>query len=149
MAGETAFTCGGGTLKTTLLLVATPPTVIVTLPLTAVAGTTAEMLVSLQEVTVTEPWAPLNWIVLLPCEAPNPLPLICTAVSTGPEDGVMVEINGFGRVKTWSVLLVRLLFATTAIAPVRAFVGTAATICESLQEITFVAVAPLNDTEPF
>ena len=69
-------------MNCTLLPVGTPPTVTSTLPLTAVAGTMAVMLESLQAVAValTFPLEARNCSVLVPCVAPNPLPLTWTVV---------------------------------------------------------------------
>jgi hypothetical protein len=70
------------TVKFTPLL-ATPPTVTTTLPVVAPVGTEVEMLVALQVVTVAA--VPLNLTVLVPCEDPKFVPVIVTAVPTGPE----------------------------------------------------------------
>lgn len=90
-------------MNCTLLLVGTPPTDMARLPLTAVGGTVAVILVSFQVVTVALalPLEALNCSVLVPCVAPNPLPLRWTMVPTGPLEGVIPEISGFGSVKTW------------------------------------------------
>ena len=61
----------------------------ITAPLVAVVGTVAVMLESLHAVAVA--FTPLNCTVLVPCDAPNPLPLICTTVPTGPLDGESPE----------------------------------------------------------
>jgi hypothetical protein len=53
MLGETLVTWGGGTVKFTLLVLATPLTVTFTMPEMAAAGTVAVIWVSLQAVGVT------------------------------------------------------------------------------------------------
>ena len=64
-------------------LLAEPPTVTTTLPLVALAGTGTVMLVALQVVGVAD--APLKVTVLVPCVDPKFVPVIVTAVPTGPE----------------------------------------------------------------
>jgi hypothetical protein len=66
-------------------LLATPPTVTTTLPVVAPDGTGTTMLVACQVVGVAA--VPLNVTVLLPLFAPKLLPLMVTAVATGPLDG--------------------------------------------------------------
>jgi len=70
------------TVKGTPLL-ARPPTVTTMLPDVAPFGTGATMLVALQLVGVAA--VPLKVTVLVPCEAPKFVPLICTEVPTGPD----------------------------------------------------------------
>jgi len=88
---ETAEGCGVGsnTLKATPLL-ATPPTVTMTLPLAAPAGTGATILVALQLVGVAA--VPLNVTELAPCTLPKLLPVMVTAVPTVAEVGLRLEI---------------------------------------------------------
>jgi hypothetical protein len=78
------------TVKLTPLLL-TPPTVTITLPVVAVAGTGTTMLVMLQLVGVAA--TPLNVTVLEPCVAPNPVPVIATLVPTVAAEGEMLEIT--------------------------------------------------------
>ena len=66
-------------------LLATPLTVTTTLPVVAPAGTGTTMLLADQVVGVAA--VPLNVTVLAPWVAPKLLPLIVTAVATGPLDG--------------------------------------------------------------
>ena len=63
-------------------LLVTPPTVTTTFPVVAPAGTGTTMLVSDQFVGVA--FVPLKLTVLVPCGAPNPVPVIVTDVPTGP-----------------------------------------------------------------
>jgi hypothetical protein len=72
----------GVTVKLTPLL-ATPPTVTTTFPVAAPVGTDVARLVALQLVTVAG--VPLNVTVLVPCVDPKFVPVIVTAVPTGPE----------------------------------------------------------------
>src|SRR5438128_114269 len=96
-------TWGAGMVKTTLVLLPTPPSVTLTGPLIAAVGTVATICASLQLFTVA--LVPLKVMVLVPCVAPKLLPLICTWVPTGPESGVRLIIVGFaarrviGRIK--------------------------------------------------
>ena len=64
-------------MKATTLL-ATPPTVTTTLPVVAPVGTGTTIVASFQLVGVAA--TPLKAMVLLPCEAPNPDPLMVTTV---------------------------------------------------------------------
>ena len=73
---------GTVTVKFTPLL-ATPPTVTATFPVVAPLGTGTVILVALQ--TVGVPAVPLNVTVLVPCVAPKFVPVIVTAVPTGPD----------------------------------------------------------------
>src|ERR1700722_10449610 len=100
--------CGAGTGNETPLL-APPPSFTITRPL-IVLGTVATICVALQLLTVAA--TPFNLTVLVPCEAPNPVPLIVTDVPTAPLVGDRLVITGFGMVKTWSLLL-PILFTVT------------------------------------
>lgn len=71
-------------------LLARPPTVTTTGPVVAPVGTGALMLVSLQLVGLAA--LPLNVIVLVPCVAPKWLPVIVTAVPTGPDATLKPEM---------------------------------------------------------
>ena len=73
-------------------VLASPPTVTTTLPVVAPVGTGATMLVADQLVGVAA--IPLNVTVLLPCVAPNPVPVIVTAVATGPLVGDKPVMTG-------------------------------------------------------
>src|SRR5690348_13192440 len=92
LAGEMLVICGGGTLKSTEVLLVTPPTVTETGPVVAVVGTMATICVSDQ--LTTDALIPKKAIVLVPRVAPNPLPLICTCVPTGPLTGLVLFTCG-------------------------------------------------------
>src|SRR5271157_2561656 len=80
---------GAVTVKFTPLL-ATPPTVTMTLPVVAPLGTGTVILVPLQLVGVPE--VPLNVTVLVPCVAPKFVPVIVTEVPTVPDVGLSVDM---------------------------------------------------------
>ena len=82
---------GGVTVKGTALL-AMLFTVATTLPVVAPAGTGRTMLVALHEEGV--PVVPLNFTVLVPCEAPKFEPLMVTGVPITPEVGFMLVMLG-------------------------------------------------------
>jgi hypothetical protein len=69
-----------------------PPTVTTTLPVVAPLGTVTVMLVALQLVAVAA--TPLNFTVLVPCVAPNFVPVIVTTVPTTPVFGLKLLILG-------------------------------------------------------
>src|ERR1700730_9013195 len=71
----------GTTVNATPLL-ATPDTVTTTLPVVAAAGTVTWIVVEFQLVEVAV--VPLN-LTVLPALVPKPVPVIVTAVPTGPE----------------------------------------------------------------
>jgi hypothetical protein len=122
---------GAGTVKETPLL-ATPPSVTIMLPL-MVLGTVATICVALQLVTVAA--LPFIVTVLVPCEDPNPLPLMVTDEPTAPLFGERLVITGLYIVKIWSVLLPTLL-TVAATGPVVAPWGAVTTICALLQLTT-------------
>src|SRR5579859_2435474 len=66
-------------------LLARPPTVTMTLPVVAPAGTGAVILVALQAVGVAV--TPLNFTVLVPCGLPKFVPVITTDVPATPDVG--------------------------------------------------------------
>jgi len=138
MDGETV------TVKVTPLL-ARPPTVTTTGPLTAPLGTGTVMLVALHVVGVAD--VPLN--VTVPGVAPKFAPVIVTAVPTGPDVGLSVLIDGGTMTVKVTPLLARPPTATTT-GPLVAPVGTGTTMLPALQ-LLGVASVPLNVTmlEPF
>jgi len=75
-------------------LLATPPTVTITLPVVAPAGTGTTTLAALQLELVGVAVVPLKVTVLLPGVAPKFEPAIVTDVPTGPEFGVRLVIDG-------------------------------------------------------
>jgi hypothetical protein len=96
--------------------------------------------VSLQKVANAE--VPLTLTVLLPCCAPNPVPVMVTKVPTPPELGDKVLIPGM-TVKLAPLLAT--LFTVTTTLPVVAPLGTRTTMLVALQ-LDGVAVVPLNLT---
>ena len=75
-------------------MLATPPTVTTTLPVVAPAGTGTTMLFADQVVGVAA--VPLKVTVLVPLVEPKLLPLMVTAVATGPLDGERLVSVGVG-----------------------------------------------------
>jgi hypothetical protein len=105
-------------------------------------GTFAMMVVSLQLVTGTT--VPLSKIVLLPCVAPNPVPVIATSDPTAPEVGeTLVMLRVSTTVKLMPLLITPLAFTTTF--PVVAPYGTGTTILVALQLVVGASV-PLKVT---
>src|SRR5438128_12569046 len=133
-------TWGAGMVKTTLVLLPTPPSVTFTGPLVAAEGTVATICASLQLFTVA--LVPLKVTVLVPCVSPKPLPLICTWVPTGPLVGDKLATIGLGKLNSTSWLLATPLTVTFT-APVVVPEAIVATIWVSLQLFT-VAVVPLK-----
>src|SRR6266404_4947411 len=98
------------------------------------------MLVALQLVGVVV--VPLKVTVLVPCVAPNVVPLISTESPTAPEVGERVFIFG-ATVKVTPLLVCPLTLTTTA--PVVAPEGTGTTMLMAFQ-LVGVAVVPLKVT---
>jgi hypothetical protein len=145
-AGLKLVMLGGGGVVTVKVvpLLATPPTVTMTFPAAAPAGTGATMLVALQLVGVAV--TPLNFTVLVPCVAPKFVPAIVTEVPTGPEAGFRLVMLGGGGVVTVKVVPLLATPPTVTITfPVAAPGGTGATMLVALQ-LAGVAVTPLNFT---
>ena len=132
---------GALTVKFTPLL-ATPPTLTTTFPVVAPAGTDVAMLVALQLVTVAV--VPLKVTVLVPCVAPKFVPVIVTAVPTGPEVADRLAMLGVGITVKFTPLLAAPLTLTTTF-PVVAPAGTDVAMLVALQLVT-VAVVPLKVT---
>jgi hypothetical protein len=81
----------GGTVKATELL--EPPfTVTATLPVVAAVGTATAIDVDFQLVGIAA--VPLNNTALLPCEAPNPEPVMVTPAPTVPDVGEIAVMTG-------------------------------------------------------
>ncbi len=100
------------------------------------------MLVALQLVTVAA--VPLNVTVLVPCVDPKFVPVIVTAVPTGPEVGDrLVMLGADDTVKLTPLLATPPTFTTTF--PVVAPLGTDVAMLVALQLVT-VAAVPLNVT---
>ena len=116
-------------------MLAKPFTVNTTLPVVAPAGTGTTTLVAAQLVGVAA--VPLNVTVLVPCVAPNVVPVIVTDVATGPLVGESDVMAG-GTVKG-KPLLINPTVTTTF--PVTAAFGTGTTILVA-DQLVGVAVAP-------
>jgi hypothetical protein len=111
--GLTLVIVGGGvTVKPTLLL-ATPATVTMTLPVVAPEGTGTVTLVSLQLLAVPAE-TPLNVTVLVPCDVPKLVPVMVTEVPSGPEPGLSPVM--FGTSAKLATLLLTPPTATTTVA---------------------------------
>src|SRR4029077_7074884 len=123
-------------------VLARPPTVMTTLPVVAPDGTGATMLVADQLVGVVD--VPLNVTVLVPCVAPNPVPVMVTAVATGPLVGERLVIVG-GTVTVNATPLLARPPAVTTTLPEVAPDGTGATMLVA-DQLVGVAVVPLNVT---
>src|SRR6201981_1069586 len=98
------------------------------------------MLVALQLVTVAA--VPLKVTVLVPCVDPKFVPVIVTAVPTGPEVGDRLVILGVDDTVKLTPLLATPPTVTTTF-PVVAPVGTDVAMLVALQLVT-VAVVPLK-----
>ncbi len=140
--GDTVVMLGvADTVKLTPLL-ATPPTVTTTFPVVAPVGTDVARLVALQLVTVAA--VPLNVTVLVPWVDPKFVPVIVTAVPTGPEVGDTLVMLGLADTVKLTPLLATPPTVTTTF-PVVAPVGTDVARLVALQLVT-VAAVPLNVT---
>src|SRR5437016_831208 len=129
------------TVKFTPLL-ATPPTVTTTLPVVAPLGTDATMLVALQLVVVAV--VPLK--VTVPV-VPKLVPVIVTAVPTGPEVGFRLVMAGADEVTVKLTPLLAIPPTVTTTLPVVAPLGTDATMLVALQ-LVVLAVVPFKVTVP-
>jgi hypothetical protein len=129
----------GVTVNATPLL-ALPPTVTTTLPVVAAAGTGTTMLVADQLVGVAV--VPLNVTVLVPCVAPNVVPVIVTDVPTAPLVGARVVILG---VTVNATALLATPPTVTTMFPVVAAAGTGTTMLVA-DQLVGVAVVPLKVT---
>src|SRR5580700_6963770 len=125
-------------------LLATPATVTTTFPAVAPVGTDVTMLVALQLVVAAT--VPLNFTVP---EVPKFVPVIVTAVPTGPDVGFRLAIEGGGAddVTVKGMVLLAIPPTVTTTFPVVAPAGTDVTMLVALQLIV-VAVVPLNFTVP-
>lgn len=116
----------------TVPLLATPPTLTMTLPVLAPAGTDAKMPVWPQNVEVAN--VPPNEIVLEPCATPKPAPLINTDVPTAPDAGLRLVMTGVLVTVKVSPLLANPPAVTTTF-PVEAPAGTEREMLVGVQEI--------------
>ncbi len=122
-------------------MLARPPTVTTTLPVVAPAGTGTEMLEADHDVGVAA--MPLNVTVLLPLVAPKLLPLIVTAVATGPLDGERLVKKGDGITVNGSAPARPPTLTTTL--PLVAPAGTGTTMLLADHDVG-VAATPLKVT---
>src|SRR5258708_7130974 len=129
----------GATANDTLLL-ASPCTATVTLPVLAPAGSGTMICELLQLVGV--PTVPLKETVLVPCVAPKLDPVITTEVPAAPEVGDRLLM--LGATANDTPLLASPLTATVTL-PVLAPVGSGRMICELLQ-LVGVPTVPLKET---
>src|SRR5258708_37780322 len=106
---------GAGMLKLMLELLRTPPSVTRIEPPEAVAGRVATIAVSDQLTKLTGRL--LTVIVLLPCVAPKPAPLIWIWELTGPLEGDTERTTGFGIVNKTSWVLGTELLTQTCTGP--------------------------------
>lgn len=125
-------------------LLAVPPTITTTFPVTAPLGTGATMAFELQLVGAAT--IPLNSTTLEPCDDPKFAPLIVTEVPTGPEVGFRLVMAGDDPTTKRRPLLENPLTVTMTF-PVVAAVGTMAAIELGLQLLTEAGM-PLNVTIP-
>src|SRR5437667_423289 len=129
------------TVKLTPLL-AIPPTVTTTFPVVAPLGTDATMLVALQLVVV----AVVRLRLTLP-DVPKFVPVMVTAVPTGPEVGFRLVMAGADEVTVKFTPLLATPPTVTTTLPVVAPLGTDATMLVALQ-LVVLAVVPLKVTVP-
>ena len=137
------FEMVGTTAKLTALL-GTPFTVMTTFPVVATAGTETTTDPALQLVGVAI--VPLNATVLAPCAGPKFVPLIVTAVPTGPEVADKLAILGVGKTEKTATLLDCELLVTTTF-PALDPAGTTTERFVGLHE-RIAAVSPSNVTMP-
>src|SRR5262249_61163165 len=116
------------------------PTVTTALPVVAPAGTGTAMLVEDQLVGVAA--VPLNVTVLVPCVAPKLVPVIVTAVATGPPVGERLVIVG-GTVTVNDTPLLESPPTVTTTLPVVAPAGAGKPMLGA-DHVVGGAVVPLN-----
>jgi hypothetical protein len=142
--GDRLVMLGGTVTVNATPLLARPPTVTTTFPVVAPLGTAMVMLVPVQLAAVPAE-APLKVTVLLPWVAPKFVPVIVTAVPTGPDvSDRLVMLGGTVTVKL-EPLLARPPTVTTTF-PVVAPLGTATVMLVPLQLVAVPAFVPLNAT---
>src|SRR5438445_1717314 len=142
LVGERLVRVGGTVTVNETPLLASPPTVTTTFPVVAPVGTGTTMLVADQLVGVAA--VPLNVTVLLPCVAPKFVPVIVTAVATGPFVGErLVRVGGTATVNETPLLASPPTVTTTF--PVVAPAGTGTTMLVA-DQLVGVAAVPLNVT---
>jgi len=127
-------------------LLATPPTFTTTFPVVAPLGTVTAMPVALQLDAAPAP-VPLNVTVLVPWLDPKLLPLIVTAVPTGPEVTERLVMLGVDDVVTVNVTpALETPPAVTTTFPVVAPLGTVTVMLVALQLDAVPALVPLKVT---
>ena len=136
-----AITGATATVNVTPLL-ATPPTVTVTLPVVAPLGTFVTMLDADHDVAVAV--TPLNFTVLAPCVEPKFAPVIVTVAPTAPLVGDNDVIVAVGTTVNATPLLATPPTVTVTL-PVVAPLGTFVTMLDADHDVA-VAVTPLNFT---
>jgi hypothetical protein len=140
--GDSELIVAVGTTVNGSPLLATPPTVTVTFPVVAPAGTVAAILVADHDVGVAV--TPLNETVLVPWVAPKLVPVIVTAVPTTPLVGDSAVMAGATVTVKGTPLLASPPTVTTTL-PVVAPLGTG-TVRLVADHAVGVAVTPLNLT---
>jgi len=134
---------GGGVTVKGRPLLATPPTVTMTLPVVAPTGTGTSMLVAVQLEGV--PTVPLNVTVLVPWVAPKFVPTMVTTAPTGPCVKPREVRLGPDEVTVNKMPLLATPLTVTTTLPVVAPLGTGAVMLPTLQPVG-VAVMPLKAT---
>ena len=144
LVGERLVSVGATVTVYVSALLATPPTVTTTLPERRRPGTGTTMLLADHVVGVAE--VPLKVTVLVPLVDPKLLPLMVTAVATGPLDGERLVSVGVGVADTVNgrALLARPPTVTTTLPEV-APAGTGTTMLLA-DHVVGVAAVPLNAT---
>src|SRR5262249_58041711 len=125
-------------------LLATPPTVTVTLPVVAPAGTGTPMLVADHDVGVAV--TPLNFTRLVPCVAPKFVPVIVTVAPTAPVVGDNDVIVAVGTTVNAEPLLATPPTVTVTL-PVVAPAGTGTPLLVAAHHVRG-GLTPLNFTPP-
>jgi len=139
---ETTVSVGARLSVNVTPLLFTPPTFTTTAPVVVPVGAGTTMLVADQDVGV--PVVPLNFTVLLPLVAPKFVPVIVTAVPTGPLFGDTLVMVGVAATVNGEPLLGFPPTVTTTL-PVVAPDGTVAVMLVDDQAVVD-AVVPLNAT---
>src|SRR5580765_7195335 len=143
LVGDREVIVAVGTTVNVAPLLAAPPSVTVTLPVVAPAGTGTVMLVADQDVGVA--LAPLNDTELAPCVAPKFVPVIVTDAVTAPLVGDSEVIVAVGTTVKVAPLLATPPTVTVTF-PVVAPTGTGTVMLVADHDVG-VAGTPLNDTE--
>ncbi len=132
----------GNTMKSVVLVPVMPLTAMEITPVVAPAGTTAVILVVVEDLTLAT--TPLNLTVLLPGVALKLTPVIMMSAPVAALTGVKFEMVGTGTVKLPALFPV-IPFMVTDIGPVVAPAGTDVVILVDVEAVT-TATTPLNLT---